>query len=75
MGIVEKSGAWYSYGGERIGQGRDAAKQFLKEHSETAKAIIAKVMEKSGVRRPEPQAAAAPVSPSASDRKDKVKGR
>ncbi len=29
IGIVEKSGAWYSYGGERIGQGREAAKQFL----------------------------------------------
>src|ERR1700740_3231915 len=32
IGVVEKSGAWYSYGGERIGQGREAAKQFLKDH-------------------------------------------
>src|SRR5213075_2041947 len=31
-GIVDKSGAWLSYGGERIGQGRDAAKKFLGEH-------------------------------------------
>ena len=30
--IVEKSGAWYSYLGERIGQGRENAKNFLKEH-------------------------------------------
>ena len=35
-GIVEKSGAWYGYGGDRIGQGRDNARRFLKEHSETA---------------------------------------
>ena len=33
--IVEKSGAWYSYKGERIGQGRENAKQFLKDHPET----------------------------------------
>src|SRR3972149_12074188 len=51
MGIVEKSGAWYSFGGERIGQGREAAKQFLKEHPETADQIMAKVMEKVGLKR------------------------
>jgi len=72
MGIVEKSGAWYSYGGERIGQGREAAKQFLKEHPETASAILAKVMDKAGVKRPEHEtsAAAAPI-----DKKEKAKGR
>ena len=51
MGIVEKSGAWYSFGGERIGQGREAAKQFLKDHPETAEHIMAKVMEKVGLKR------------------------
>ncbi|RMD90226.1 MAG: recombinase RecA [Alphaproteobacteria bacterium] len=35
-GVVEKSGAWYSYGDERIGQGRENAKQFLKDHPEIA---------------------------------------
>jgi len=35
-GIVEKSGAWYGYGSDRIGQGRDNARRFLKEHPETA---------------------------------------
>src|SRR6266498_1286832 len=72
MGIVEKSGAWYSYGGERIGQGREAAKQFLKEHPETASAILAKVMDKAGVKRPEHEtsAEAAPI-----DKKEKAKGR
>ena len=38
-GIVEKSGAWYSYGGERIGQGRDNVRAFLKEHGDVAGAI------------------------------------
>ena len=38
-GIVEKSGAWYSYGGERIGQGRDNVRDFLKEHEQAARAI------------------------------------
>ncbi|ALC15718.1 recombinase RecA [Desulfuromonas soudanensis] len=42
--IIEKSGAWYSYNGERIGQGRENAKQFLKEHPETARAIEEKVL-------------------------------
>ncbi len=42
-GIVEKSGAWYSFDGERIGQGRENAKQFLKEHPETAAAIEARI--------------------------------
>jgi len=37
--IVEKSGAWYSYSGERIGQGRDNAREFLKEHEDIAGAI------------------------------------
>jgi recombination protein RecA len=37
--IVEKSGAWYSYNGERIGQGRENAKAFLTEHPETARDI------------------------------------
>ena len=38
-GIVEKSGAWYGYGSERIGQGRDNARRFLVEHPEMADAI------------------------------------
>ncbi len=75
LGVIEKSGAWYSYGGERIGQGRDAAKQFLREHPETAQAIIAKVMEKSGVKPPAAPSSAVPAPSTASDKKDKVKGR
>jgi recombination protein RecA len=48
-GIVEKSGAWYSYKGERIGQGRDNSKQFLKEHPEVADAIEVLLREKLGL--------------------------
>ncbi len=43
IGIVEKSGAWYSYDGERIGQGRENAKIFLKENIQIAEEIEAKI--------------------------------
>jgi recombination protein RecA len=73
-GIVEKSGAWYSYGSERIGQGREAAKQFLKDHPETANEIMAKVMEKTGIKRTMPESSAN-NPPAAADKKEKAKGR
>jgi recombination protein RecA len=63
MGIVEKSGAWYSFNGDRIGQGRDSAKEFLKAHPDIAKDIREKILDKAGVKRahaPEPAAAMAP---------------
>lgn len=41
--IVEKSGAWYSYDGNRIGQGKDNVRIYLKEHPEMAKEIEAKI--------------------------------
>jgi len=47
--IVDKSGAWYSYGGERIGQGKDNAREFLREHSDMALEIENKIREKLGV--------------------------
>jgi recombination protein RecA len=47
--IVEKSGSWFSYGEERIGQGRENAKKFLTEHPETAADIEAKVLEHFGL--------------------------
>ncbi|HEY0987430.1 MAG TPA: recombinase RecA [Kofleriaceae bacterium] len=49
--IVEKSGAWFSFNGERIGQGRENAKQFLVEHPEIYNAIEAKVLAHHSVRR------------------------
>src|SRR6201747_387749 len=49
--IVEKSGAWFSYNGERIGQGRENAKQFLTDHPDTYNVIEAKVLAHHNVRR------------------------
>jgi recombination protein RecA len=49
--IVDKSGAWFSFGGERIGQGRENAKQFLIDHPETYNTIEGKVLAHYGVRR------------------------
>jgi recombination protein RecA len=41
--IIEKSGTWFSYGGERLGQGRENAKAFLKQNTEMAAAIEVKL--------------------------------
>jgi recombination protein RecA len=65
--IVEKSGAWFSYNGERIGQGRENAKQFLIDHPDIYNSIEAKVLAHFNVRRigidvAEP-AAPAPAAP------------
>jgi recombination protein RecA len=46
QGFVEKSGSWYSYNGERIGQGKENARTFLNEHPEIAQAIEARIREK-----------------------------
>ena len=43
MGIIKKSGSWYEYAGEKIGQGRESAKLFLKTNEETTNTIIAKI--------------------------------
>ena len=48
--IVEKSGSWFSYGGERLGQGREAAKLFLKEHPELAVNIEKQLNEHYGLK-------------------------
>jgi len=47
--VVKKSGAWYDYGGERIGQGREAAKKYLLEHNDVLIEIENKVKEKLGL--------------------------
>jgi recombination protein RecA len=48
-GVVEKSGSWFSYDGQRIGQGRENAKNYLKEHPEIAQAIEQKVRANAGI--------------------------
>jgi len=57
--IVEKSGAWYSYGGERIGQGKDNARQYLRENPAIAKEIEDKLR---AVLQPGKVAVAAPAA-------------
>jgi recombination protein RecA len=48
-GVVDKSGSWFSYETQRIGQGRENAKQFLRDHPETADSIEAKIRANSGL--------------------------
>jgi recombination protein RecA len=55
--IIEKSGAWFAYGGERLGQGRENAKQFLKENPDIAKTIEDRVRRELGLMR-DPEIAA-----------------
>lgn len=47
--VVEKSGAWYSFGGERLGQGREAVKEFLKNNPDTAETISNRIRELIGL--------------------------
>jgi recombination protein RecA len=49
--IIEKSGAWYSYKSERIGQGRDNAKQFLEEHPKMLREIETQLLAQHNIRR------------------------
>jgi recombination protein RecA len=76
--IVEKSGAWFSYNGERIGQGRENAKQFLIDHPDIYNSIEAKVLAHHNIRRigvevaPEAPVVAAPTT---DDKSNKSSGR
>jgi recombination protein RecA len=55
-GIIDKSGAWYSYSGERIGQGRENAKRFLSDNEDICAAILSKVRQALGLeKQPEPE--------------------
>jgi recombination protein RecA len=71
-GIVEKSGAWYSFKGERIGQGRENAKDYLKDHPEVCAEVEAKVMEKFGVGKT-PAPAPAPAEEAPEEKRARVK--
>jgi len=59
MNLLEKSGAWFSYKGERIGQGRENAKQFLKDNKDIAANIEADVRKALGLASPAEKAKAA----------------
>lgn len=51
LGVIQKSGAWYSMGSERIGQGRDNARTYLEERPELLERLTAKVLEQHGISR------------------------
>jgi len=65
--LVTKSGAWYSYGDVRIGQGRENAKQFLRENPDLAEEIELQLREKLGLAAPAPAAAAEQAEPAAAE--------
>src|SRR3712207_4137958 len=50
-GVIQKSGAWFAYGDERLGQGRENAKQFLKENVEVSERILDDIYEELGLSR------------------------
>ena len=55
LGLIEKSGTWYSYGGERLGQGREAVKRLLKENEELADKLEKEIRQKVGLIPEEPE--------------------
>ncbi len=62
LGIIEKSGAWFSFQGERIGQGRENAKTYMEQHPELLKKVEMLVLQKHNIKRggtPEVEAVAA----------------
>jgi recombination protein RecA len=63
LNIVEKSGAWFGFGGERIGQGRDNARQYLQEHEEVARAIERKIRAHYNLPGSVPEVSENPSSP------------
>ena len=70
--IVEKAGAWYAFNGEKIGQGRDNSREFLKENPELAIEIENKVRESLGIPPVQASVAAPAVGAEAADKADKA---
>ncbi|HLS84736.1 MAG TPA: recombinase RecA, partial [Burkholderiales bacterium] len=65
-GVLEKSGAWYIYNSDRLGQGKDNCREFLKENPALAREIEDKIREKAGVKA---TAEETPAEPAAEDKK------
>jgi recombination protein RecA len=68
-GIVEKSGAWFSFGGERIGQGRENARVYLEQHPEQLEKIERLLLAKHGIQRAGAPAAANGAAPPDEEKK------
>ena len=73
LGLVKKSGAWYTYEGEQLGQGRENAKTFLMENPEVTIELHEKVRVMSGLSKPDPTAEPAPSEPASEAAPEKGK--
>ncbi|HTP86975.1 MAG TPA: recombinase RecA [Bryobacteraceae bacterium] len=60
LDIIEKSGSWYSFNGERIGQGRENARQFLRDNADIREQVDATLRKNLGLLKPEPEPETAP---------------
>ncbi len=67
IGIVEKSGAWFSYGEVRLGQGREAAREFLEQNRDLAEEIRTRILEAKGVMEPDEKPADEPETADTAD--------
>lgn len=61
--IIRKSGAWYTYDGDQLGQGKEKAREFLRENPDVAAEVEKKILEKLGVGVGAPDAAGGPELP------------
>ena len=61
-GVIQKSGTWFSFGEERLGQGRENARMFLKEHPDVRLGVEMKLLPLIGLKAPEPKNGAAPAA-------------
>jgi recombination protein RecA len=76
MNLVQKSGAWFSIDGERIGQGRDNARNYLEQHPQLLEKLEQKLLQASGIQRAgAPAAPAAPAPEGKASGKDEAEGQ
>ena len=70
---MQKAGAWYSYGEDRIGQGRDNARNYLKEHTDASEEIEAKIRAVKGIDGAEEDASTTDADTSTAKKASKAK--
>jgi recombination protein RecA len=71
VGLIKKSGAWFTYDGDQLGQGRENARNFLRDNPELAREIEEKVKAQLGIGLPPPAPAPAPAPAPDEAAKDK----
>ncbi len=73
LGLVKKSGAWFNYGEERLGQGRENAKQFLIDNPDIIEELDKKIRQESGLAKKEPEKVATNSKEKKEEKKQKDK--